>query len=359
MSKYYTLDRIKKVDAEFKILLGGRNIGKSYATKHDVLKECYDTGDEFVYLRRWDEDIKPKNAIHYFADVDINKITNGAYNEVYINQGVIYYVNRDDKQKIAERFVAGYTHALNLHERYKSQIFPKVKYIIYEEFITDRIYIVDEPDVLLNYVSTIFRDRKGCVYLIGNTISKLCPYFNAWNLEKISNMKTHDIAIFENITEMLTDNGIETLVVKIAVEMCGASSLLSKMAFGDSASMIVKNNWKTKSVARIDIETYNRAYLMHTIFVYCENLCFRMELLSLDGNVFWYVMPQTKSIKDYDDTRVITESVTMSPLHTNAFTPLTENERLAFNLIKQNKIFYCSNSCGSDFEQVLKHYRMK
>ena len=93
--------------------------------------------------------------------------------------------------------------------------------------------------------------------------------------------------------------------------------------------------------------------------VYCENLCFRMELLSLDGNIFWYIMPQTRSIKDEENTRIITENVSMYPLHTNGFTPLNENERVAFNLIKQNKIFYCSNSCGSDFEQVLKHYRMK
>ena len=359
MSKYYSIERIKKVDAQYKLLLGGRNIGKSYATKHDVIKECFNTGSEFIYLRRWDEDVKPKNAINYFADVDVNKITNGAYQEVYINQSIIYFVNRDDKNKIVEKYILGYTHALNQGERYKSQIFPKVIYIIYEEVITDRLYLADEPDKLQNYVSTIFRDRTGVVYLIGNTISKLCPYFNAWNLDKVSSMKTHDIAIFENSTEILTDNGVQVLVVKVAVEMCGASSILSKMAFGDSASMIVKNNWKTKSVARIDLETYNRAYLMHLIYVYCENLCFRMELLSLDGNIFWYIMPQTRPIKDEENTRIITENVSMYPLHTNGFTPLNENERVAFNLIKQNKIFYCSNSCGSDFEQVLKHYRMK
>ena len=228
------------------MLLGGRNIGKSYATKHDVLKECYNTGMEYVYLRRWDEDIKPKNAINYFADVDIKVLTDGKYTEVYIYQSIIYYVNRENN-KIVDKYVAGYTHALNLNERYKSQIFPKVIYIIYEEFITNRLYLPNECDTLLQYVSTIFRERIGVVYLIGNMISKLCPYFNEWKLEKTLRMKTHEIAIFENTTDVLTENGIEKIVVKIAVEMCGAQSVLSKMAFGDSANMIVKNKWQTKT----------------------------------------------------------------------------------------------------------------
>ena len=58
--KYYSVERIKKIDAQYKILLGGRNIGKSYAVKNDVVKECYLNGNEFIYLRRWDEDIKQK-----------------------------------------------------------------------------------------------------------------------------------------------------------------------------------------------------------------------------------------------------------------------------------------------------------
>ena len=61
-NKYYSLDRIKKVQAHYKMLLGGRNIGKSYAVKHDTIKTCFDSGKHFIYLRRWDEDIKTKNA---------------------------------------------------------------------------------------------------------------------------------------------------------------------------------------------------------------------------------------------------------------------------------------------------------
>ena len=95
MKKYYSIERIKKIDAQFKILLGGRNIGKSYAVKHDVVRECYKNGREFIYLRRWDEDIKTKYVTQYFGDLDIKGITDGAYSDIYMWQGKIYLCNYD------------------------------------------------------------------------------------------------------------------------------------------------------------------------------------------------------------------------------------------------------------------------
>ena len=184
MKKYYSIERIKKIDAQFKILLGGRNIGKSYAVKHDVVKECFTHGKEFVYLRRWDEDIKTKYVTQYFSDLDIKGITDGKFSDVYIWQGKIYLCNYDENYHVKEKFLIGYAHSLNQNERYKSQIYPRVDYIIYEEFITDKLYLPNEPATLQEYASTIFRERIGVVYMVGNTISKLCPYFNEWKLEK-------------------------------------------------------------------------------------------------------------------------------------------------------------------------------
>ena len=238
MGKYYSLERIKQIDAQYKILLGGRNIGKSYATKQDVVKCCYDHEKEFIYLRRWDEDIKTKNAINYFSDLNVKEITNGKYTDVYIYQNVIYLCNMNESGKPLEKYLIGRVHSLNQSERYKSQIFPRVDYVIFEEFITDKQYLNNEPEQLQEYVSTIFRGRVGVVYMVGNTISKLCPYFNEWKLEKVGKMKTHDIKLFENTIQILKPDGFEEIVIKIAVEMCGADSFLSRMAFGSSAEMI-------------------------------------------------------------------------------------------------------------------------
>ena len=356
-NKYYSLDRIKKVQAHYKMLLGGRNIGKSYATKHDVAQNCFDNNKQFIYLRRWDEDIRVKNAINYFNDLDVSKITTGQYNEVEILQSKIYFSYRENG-KVTRRHHIGFVHSLNQAERYKSQIFPRVQYIIYEEFITDARYLPNEPEQLLEYVSTIFRERTGVVYMVGNTISKLCPYFKAWNLDKVLKMKTHDIALFENVTNVLTDKGDIELSVKIAVEMCGAESVLSKMAFGSSADMIVKNKWRSRTCPLLSQATRDECNLMYTLFVICKNLSFRMELLEYKGCIFWYVKPQTKTLENMQELRIVSDKTSMYPLHTSGFNPITEREARAFRLIKDKKIYYCSNSVGSDFEQVLRDFRI-
>lgn len=356
--KYYNIERIKQIDAQYKILLGGRNIGKSYAVKHDVVKECYTTGDEFIYLRRWDEDIKTKYVLQYFGDLDVNAITDGKYTDVYIYQGKIYFCNYDENYHVKEKYLIGYAHSLNQNERYKSQIYPRVKYVIFEEFITDKLYLPNECETLQQYTSTIFRERTGVTYMVGNTISKLCPYFNEWKLEKVATMKIHDIHLFENTTVVITDNDAVDIIVKVAVEMCGAENVFSKMAFGDSASMIVKNTWKTKTCPQLDKGVYERSDILHTVYVQADNLMFKMQLLNYNKNLFWYVTPQTKEIRDIEHKRFISQNASMYPLHTCSFAPLSDNERIAFDLIIQKKIFYCNNTCGSDFEQVLRKYRM-
>lgn len=354
--KFYSIDNINKINAEYKLLLGGRNIGKSYAVKHYVLKQCFDNNEEFVYLRRWEIDTLVKNSKRYFTDADIKGITNGEYNGVNIKGGEIFFINTDDKGKITKRRLIGYVHALNLAEHYKSGILPKVKYIIFEEFITNKGYIQNEPDELLQYTSTIFRTWDGVVFLVGNTISKLCPYFNEWKLDTIGNMKMYDIKLFEQTMLIQTENGVIEHELTVAVEMCGAQGILSKMAFGMSAEMITKNKWATRSVPLIDKKILADAIPCYKVYVFCDNLGFKMTLYSYNENLFWYVIPQTKEIKNIENERVISKDASLYPLHSTRFKGLNEYEQKAFNLITTGKIYYCSNMCGSDFMQVLKRY---
>lgn len=353
--KYYSAERIEKVDADYKMLLGGRNIGKSYDVKKNrVLKYCIDNNKEFVYLRRWDRDIKNSNVENYFADLNIKEIA-PAYSAVRVWQGKIFLCNYNEKGGAIDNKLIGWVHCLTSHERYKSQMFPQVDHVIFEEFITDNVYLPNEPDILQDYVSTIFRERRGTVWLIGNTISHLCPYFSEWQLgEKVLRLKTHEIAIFENTTPVMTEDGETDIVVKVAVEMCGAENVFSKMAFGQSASMIVKNEWKNKLCARVDEYILIDSKVLYSLYCIYDNLQFKLELREYKGNAFWYVMPFTKHLQRPTETRIIQKEPSPYYLHTTKFIGLSENESKAFSLLKQGKVFYCSNSCGTDFSQVLR-----
>ena len=76
--------------------------------------------------------------------------------------------------------------ALSASTHYKSTQYPFVKNMIFEEFVTDGLYLQNECNLLMQLVSTVFRNRKdGKVFLIGNTISRVCPYFYEWELRGI------------------------------------------------------------------------------------------------------------------------------------------------------------------------------
>lgn len=357
--RYYDISKIKQVDAQYKILLGGRNIGKSYATKEDVIIDCLNNDGQFTYLRRWDRDIKGTYVVNYFNDLNYEKIatiTGKEFSAVYYWQGKIFLCNMDSENHAIDKYHIGYAHSLSQNERYKSQMFPRVMYTIFEEFITDQMYIQDEPSIIQEYVSTIYRERKAIIYMIGNTISKLCPYFNEWNLGNVLSMKTHDIAVFENTTEVLSSEGKVEITVKIAVEMCGAEGVFSKMAFGSAANMIVKNEWRQKTVPRLDKDIIKDMKEVYHLYVFCDNLVFKMELCKYNNEIFWYVKPQTTDIKDINKQRIVSTEPSISKWQTNGFIALNEKESMAFSLIKLKKIFYCSNECGTDFQQALNKF---
>ena len=92
--RYYDLSKLLECGCNWNILYGMRSNGKSYAVKEHTLKQAFNKGVKFVYLRRWSEDIKTKDVDTYFDDIDIKKITAGKYNGVMAYQGFFYFLYR-------------------------------------------------------------------------------------------------------------------------------------------------------------------------------------------------------------------------------------------------------------------------
>lgn len=99
---HYNIDNIDKEDALFNIIFGEKSNGKSYQVKHKKAIEHYlKTGKRFILIRRWREDISNLWIEQYFADVDVEKITNGKYNCIVQYRKVIYFANYNtEKDKV-------------------------------------------------------------------------------------------------------------------------------------------------------------------------------------------------------------------------------------------------------------------
>ena len=123
----------------------------------------------------------------YFNDVDISGKTDNKYSVIMPSKQKIYFGNFDEKKlRLKPIEHIGYYMPLSLEQHYSSGSYLDIDVMIFEEFMERGAYIKNEPDKLMALYSTIDRKRGTTkLFLVGNTISRVCPYLKAWGLEQI------------------------------------------------------------------------------------------------------------------------------------------------------------------------------
>ena len=345
---YYDISEMLKTNAEYMMLLGQRSNGKSYQVKKTVLEDFYFNETKFIYLRRWKADIKQKEVSTYFDDSPIAKYTNREYNSVRAMNGFIYLCKIEDGLIVEKREMGRYC-ALNEYERYKSQVFMNYKNIVYEEFITDSIYLNDEPKILQQFVSTVARHNKIRVFLIGNTLTRVCPYFHEWCLENVLKQKQGTIEIYKYHME-------DNVEVKIAVEYCANTNNKNTMFFGQAAKQIVTGEWDVKEVPKLPRQLYEYEKIYEVMVVY-QAFKFVLELLiePKEGGVIIFVYPYTSNRKIQ---RVITDEFSDKPYISSKLDIDKKPELLMLKALRMDKVCYSDNLTGSDFSKVIEKLKM-
>lgn len=345
--KYYDIKNVLSTEAPYIMLLGQRANGKSYQAKKTVLERYMRTGEKFIYLRRYKEDVKQKNIIAYFADMPISKITKGEWEEIDAYAGSIYFIRYDDGKKIKSPEIGRYC-ALNEAERYKSQMFVNYAYIVYEEFITDSIYLTDEPRQLQQFVSTVARHEKLTVILVGNTLSRVCPYFNEWCLDGVLKQKIGTIEIYHF--------HVGEAVIDIAVEYCTNSNAENKMFFGQTAKQIVSGEWDTHDVPKLP-RKQDEYECVYELMVEYQKFKFVLQLLiePQEGGKIVFVYPYTGHRYIH---RIVTMEFSDKPNITAMLDLNKKPEALIAECFRLNKICYSDNMTGSDFKNVNTAFRI-
>lgn len=346
--KYYDISNVLKTKAQYIMLLGQRANGKSYQAKKTVLENAYKNGGKFIYLRRWKEDIKTKAIASYFADMPIKKITNGEYTGIVAWNGSIFFTSVNEKGETVKGMEIGKYCALNEYERYKSWAFVGYDYILYEEFITDSIYLVDEPRLLQQFVSTVARNERLTVMLIGNTLSRVCPYFAEWCLDGVLRQKQGTIEVYHYHME---DNTVD-----IAVEYCANANAENKMFFGQASKQIVSGEWDTVEVPKLPRkkEFYDKVY---EVLVEYQKFKFVIELLiePVKGGIICYVYPYTGKRKIM---RKITKEFSDNPFVSARLDTSKRAEFLISECFRLAKVCYSDNLTGADFKHINETFKI-
>lgn len=343
---YYDITNLLKTNAEYMMLLGQRANGKSYQVKDTLLKEAV-KGNKFVYLRRWKADLKTKTVEDYFADMPLSKYHKD-YDSIYALKGYIYFVKRNEEGEIINKLEIGRYCALNEYERYKSQVFKGYKYLDYEEFITDALYLNDEPRLLQQFISTVARLDRIQVFLIGNTLSRVCPYFHEWCLEGVLKQKQGTIELYHFKSSGKT--------ITIAVEYCANTNNENQMFFGNASKQIISGEWDVTDLPRLPKKQWEYDKIYEILVVY-QSFKFVVELLvePINGGVFLYVYPYTKKREIY---RIIQDEFSDQPNISSRLDRNKKPELIIMDCIRLNKICYSDNLTGSDFNKCLEMLKL-
>lgn len=347
--QYYDITNLLSTNAQYSLLLGQRSNGKSYQVKKTLIENAYAGNGKFVYIRRWDREVKASVAANYFDDCPIETITNGKYNRAYARQGNIYLINDNNENPLEDKMHVGHYISLNRAVNVKSNVFTDVKWAVFEEFITDDAYLYLEPEKLMQVISTYFRDNDGHVFMVGNTITRVCPYFSYWCLKGALTQKQGTIEIYHHTC----DDGD---VVDIAVENCAPVEKKNNMFFGSAAKQIVSGEWQTRDMPKLPRTQLEYDVIYEIDFEYqMFRFCLQLLVEPKEGGVLVFVYPMTKKRKIY---RKIRDTFSDLPNVTNKLDPRIKPEAIMIDCFRLNKVCYATNLCGADFTQIMNEMKI-
>ena len=347
--QYYDITNLLSTNTQYMILLGQRTNGKSYQVKKTLIENAFAGNGKFVYIRRWDREIKANIAANYFDDCPIETITNGKYNKAYARQGNIYLINDNNENALDDKMHVGHYISLNRAVNVKSNVFNGVKWAVFEEFITDDAYLYREPEKLMQVISTYFRDNDGHVFLVGNTITRVCPYFSYWCLKGALTQQQGTIEIYHHTC----DDGD---VVDIAVENCAPVAKKNNMFFGSAAKQIVSGEWQTRDMPKLPRTQLEYDVVYEIEFEYqMFRFCLQLLVEPKEGGVLVFVYPMTKKRKIY---RKICDTFSDLPNVTNKLDPRIKPEAIMIDCFRLNKVCYATNLCGADFTQIMNEMKI-
>ena len=197
-SKYWDINRTLTHNALFYVIVGNRSAGKSYGCKKKGIENFIKRGDQFIYTRRYEKDLK-ESLPTFFKDIIMN---NEFPDYEFKIDGTKLYcrlkVDEEKKQAWTEEEICGYGVVLSTADNKKSISYPNVTMIIYDEFMLDnqsslQRYLKNEPRTLMNLYETVARpgtEHPRCVlFMLSNSISINNPYFLIWDLRMPSTDK--------------------------------------------------------------------------------------------------------------------------------------------------------------------------
>jgi len=359
--KYYDVKTLvnKIPDAHYYVIIGERSNGKTYSILNYMLERYFTNHEEFVYIRRFDEDVKYSRGSTIFNALInngvIEKLSKGKWNSIYYYAKKWYLRKidyKDPKNTIIDDNPIGYALSLSSEEHDKSTSYPNVKNIFFEEFISRDNYLADEFVIFQNVLSTIIRLRDDVkIFMAGNTINKYTPYYSEMGLTNVKTMKAGTSDVYQ-----YGDSGL-----KVVVDFTDFPSKEKKsnvyFAFNNpKLSMITGSNgiWEIDVYPHLTKEMkYKPKDVIYKYYVIWDNDILECEIVKLDNSTFTFVHKKTTPIREDNTNIVYSTEHSYKPNYKRKITKANSRvEEIILWYYKNEKVFYQSNDIG----EIMRNY---
>lgn len=246
----------------FNFIIGMRGAGKTYGSlKRNIekfLKSPKYDRHQFIYLRRLKEELKK-----------LTTAQNGRLFDAVQKEFPKHKLRAEGDVLYCDDEICGYAVALSTSSKLKSDAFPRVKEIIFDEFIIDNTktyhYLPDEVRKFLDVYETVARPGNDpnrpdtIVWFISNAVTINNPYFFEFKLHPPVN---GDIQRFGPTKDMLVQN-----VVNPQLSQRKKSTRFGKMISGSHYSEYAyENQWLMDDNRFVEKKSQRSNYYMSLRF---------------------------------------------------------------------------------------------
>lgn len=189
---FYDYHKIISYNCPVNILIGERGVGKSYGAKKYVINKFLKKGEQFLYLRRYDNELKSlfgntSKARDYFDDIK--------------SEFPDHTLQAKERKFFIDGECFGFAKRLTEAQDLKSSTFEKVTTIIFDEYAIEknkRYYLPNEGMIIAGVLDSVIRNRNNIrIFILMNAVEGLefSPLFTFFDLRLPYN---NDIKLYKD-----------------------------------------------------------------------------------------------------------------------------------------------------------------
>ena len=362
-NKYWSPHQLLSYNAHYNVAFGIRSNGKTFGVQEIGLEDFCNNGYQMAVIRRYDSDFTGKLGQQMFSALVNNERGNLVqYYSDGVWNNITYYSKRwwlsryDPKTATSVLDVEpfAFAFALNTSEHDKSTSYPKVKTILFDEFISRTGYLTDEFVLFTNVISTIKRLRNDVkIFMLGNTISKFCPYFQEMGLVHILQQPVGTIELYE-----YGDSGLKVAVEYVAPNLHkGKKESDVYFAFNNpKLKMITEGAWEMEIYPHLPLK-YKQNNVFFKYFIKNQGQIFQCNLIEKDDKYFTYIHKKTTPITDTENYLIYSREPTISLNIRNRglVRPRDDIDRKLKWFFDNNMVYYQNNEIGEIISNWLEY----